>query len=214
MRQRIIEKAERLFFKYGIKSVTMDDIARELGISKKTIYQHFPDKDGIVLAVAENHFDCDRHEAHQMQCEAIDPIAELVLTSEMMRASLSELNPALIFDLRKYYPSVWGLFQQYKHDFILELLRNNLTKGISMGLYRPDLSVEVIARVRLEQVDAVFNTDVFPSNKFNFLEVQLILLDHYIRGIVTDKGACLYEQYIQGAPKRVDATDTALSTIN
>jgi TetR/AcrR family transcriptional regulator, cholesterol catabolism regulator len=205
VRERIIEKAERLFFKYGIKSVTMDDIARELGISKKTIYQHFTDKDGIVLAVAENHFQCDRVEAHQMQNEAIDPIAELVLTSEMMRASLSELNPAMIFDLRKYYPSVWALFQRYKHDFILDLLRTNLVKGVAMGLYRPDLSVEVIARVRLEQVDAVFNTDAFPSNKFNFLEVQLILLDHFIRGIVTEKGATLYEQYLHGAPKRVAA---------
>jgi TetR/AcrR family transcriptional regulator, cholesterol catabolism regulator len=207
VRQRIIEKAEQLFFKYGIKSVTMDDIARELGISKKTIYQHFTDKDGIVMAVAENHFSCDRVEAEQMQTEAIDPIAELVLTSEMMRASLSELNPAMIFDLRKYYPSVWGLFQQYKHEFIMDLLRKNLLRGVELGLYRADLNVEVIARVRLEQVDAVFNTDAFPSNKFNFLEVQLIMLDHFIRGIVTDKGAFLYQQYLQGAPKRVVPTE-------
>ena len=94
----------------------MDDIARELGISKKTIYQHFEDKNAIVYAGVEHHFECDREIAERMQAEAPDPIAEVVMTSEMMRQTMAGMNPTAIFDIKKYYPQAWDLFSKYKNN--------------------------------------------------------------------------------------------------
>ena len=200
VRDRIINKAEELFFRYGIKSVTMDDIARELGISKKTIYLHFPDKDSILLVVVERHLDCDRQEAAQMHKLAIDPIAEMVWSSEMMKQQLVGINPTLLFDMKKYHPAAWAVFELHKRDFFLNIIRINLTKGVEMGLYRSDLNIEVIARLHLEEIELCFNPDVFPPRQFNIITTQLALLDHFIRGAVTSNGLDLYEKYRQKPP--------------
>ena len=109
MRERILEKTEALMFRYGMKSVTMDDIAREVGISKKTIYQHYEDKDAIVLAMVSAHFEEERCVAIKQQAEAKDPIQEVVWASEMMRQQLSEMNPTALYDMKKYYPKAWDL---------------------------------------------------------------------------------------------------------
>lgn len=175
----------------------MDDIARELGISKKTIYQHFEDKNAMVFAGVEHHFECDRTLAEQMQIEAPDPIAEVVMASEMMRQTMSGMNPTAIFDIKKYYPKAWDLFSKYKKEFILELVKKNLRKGVDMGLYRPSVNVEVIARLRLEQIEMGLDPYLFPLGQFNPLDTQLELLDHFLRGIVTPQGLNLYEIYLE-----------------
>ena len=197
VRERILDKAQELFFRYGVKSVAMDDIARELGISKKTIYQHFEDKNAMVFAGVEHHFECDRTLAEQMQIEAPDPIAEVVMASEMMRQTMSGMNPTAIFDIKKYYPKAWDLFSKYKKEFILELVKKNLRKGVDMGLYRPSVNVEVIARLRLEQIEMGLDPYLFPLGQFNPLDTQLELLDHFLRGIVTPQGLNLYEIYLE-----------------
>jgi len=209
VRARIIEKAQELFFRYGIKSVSMDDIARELGISKKTIYQHFEDKDAIVFAGIEEHFECERRDSKQMQEAAPDPIAEVVMSSEMMRQMLTGMNPSMVFDLKKYYPRAWATFTGFKNGFILDIIRQNLIKGIEMGLYRADLNVEVLARLRNEQIELGFDPQVYPSSQFNPLDIQLALLDHFIRGVVTPQGLNLYEDYIH---KRLSLTITPLTS--
>lgn len=197
VRERILDKAQELFFRYGVKSVTMDDIARELGISKKTIYQHFEDKNAMVFAGVEHHFECDRTLAEQMQIEAPDPIAEVVMASEMMRQTMLGMNPTTIFDIKKYYPQAWDLFSKYKKEFILNLVKKNLRKGVEMGLYRHSINVEVLARLRLEQIEMGLDPHIFPLGQFNPLETQLELLDHFLRGIVTLEGLNLYEIYLE-----------------
>ena len=196
MRERILEKAQVLFFRYGIKSVTMDDIARELGISKKTIYQHFEDKDAIVLACIETHFFCERADSERMQAEAPDSIAEVVMASEQMRQMMTGMNPAMIFELKRYYPRAWDSFTEFKNGFVLDLIRKNLLKGIETGLYRADLNVEVMARLRNEEIELGFDSDIFSPRQFNILDIQLTVLDHFIRGVVTPQGLNLYEDYL------------------
>lgn len=196
VRERILDKAQELFFRYGVKSVTMDDIARELGISKKTIYQHFEDKNAMVYAGVEHHFACDRTIAEQMQNEAPDPIAEVVMTSEMMRQTMAGMNPTAIFDIKKYYPQAWDLFSKYKKEFVLEMVKKNLIKGIEMGLYRSTINVEVLSRLRLEQIEMGLDPYLFPLSQLNPLDTQLELLDHFLRGIVTFEGLTLYDKYL------------------
>jgi AcrR family transcriptional regulator len=197
VKERILEKSQEMFFRYGIKTVTMDDIARELGISKKTIYLHFSDKDAIVNEVVKAHFEEERHDSEKMQAEAPDPIAEVVMGSEMMRQMLTGMNPSMFLDLKRYYPAAWQLFIEFKNGFILDLIRKNLIKGIKTGLYRTDLNVEVLARLRNEEVEMGFDPQIFPNNKFNILETQLALLDHFLRGIMTAEGLKLYEKYLK-----------------
>ncbi|AEI47405.1 TetR/AcrR family transcriptional regulator [Runella slithyformis] len=195
MRERILEKAQELFFRFGVKSVTMDDIARELGISKKTIYQHFEDKNSMVCAGVKHHFECDHFVAEKIHNEAPNPIAEAVMGAEMMRQTMSGLNPSAIFDIKKYYPQAWDLFSQYKKEFVLDMIRKNLIKGIEMGLYRSNVNVEVVSRLRLEQIEMGLDPYIFPLGQFNPLDTQLELLDHFLRGIVTPEGLNLYEEY-------------------
>ena len=197
MRERILEKTEALMFRYGMKSVTMDDIAREVGISKKTIYQHYEDKDAIVLAMVSAHFEEERCVAIKQQAEAKDPIQEVVWASEMMRQQLSEMNPTALYDMKKYYPKAWDLLAEFKKSFLLNLIRQNLLKGIEMELYRKDVSVEVIARLRLEEVEIGFDSNLFPPAQFSIVETQVAFLDHFIRGVATDKGLELYQQYLK-----------------
>lgn len=190
----------------------MDDIARELGISKKTIYQHFEDKNAIVYAGVEHHFECDREIAERMQTEAPDPIAEVVMTSEMMRQTMAGMNPTAIFDIKKYYPQAWDLFSKYKKDFILDIVKKNLIKGVEMGLYRANINVEVIARFRLEQVEMGLDPYLFPLAQFNPLDTQLELLDHFLRGIITLEGLNLYENYLKKQLSSSISTKTIYNT--
>lgn len=190
----------------------MDDIARELGISKKTIYQHFEDKNAIVYAGVEHHFECDREIAERMQAEAPDPIAEVVMTSEMMRQTMAGMNPTAIFDIKKYYPQAWDLFSKYKKDFILDIVKKNLIKGVEMGLYRANINVEVIARFRLEQVEMGLDPYLFPLAQFNPLDTQLELLDHFLRGIITLEGLNLYENYLKKQLSSSISTKTIYNT--
>ena len=196
MRNRILEKTEALMFRYGMKSVTMDDIAREVGISKKTIYQHYEDKDAIVLAMVSAHFEEERCVAIKQQAEAKDPIQEVVWASEMMRQQLSEMNPTALYDMKKYYPKAWDLLAEFKKSFLLNLIRQNLLKGIEMELYHKNVNVEVIARLRLEEVEIGFDPNLFPPAQFSIVETQVAFLDHFIRGVATNKGLELYQQYL------------------
>lgn len=175
----------------------MDDIARELGISKKTIYQFFEDKNSLVNAVAEFAFNCDQKEMEAITALAKDPIDEVVRCSEFMRVSMAGMNPSLIYDFRKYHPSAWAVFQEYKNSYVLSMIRQNLNQGVAQGFYRTDMNLEVMARFRLEQVEMGLNNDIFPPEKFDLIAVQLELIHHFLRGILTPNGHKLYEQYFK-----------------
>ena len=197
MREKILAEAEKLLWKFGVKSVTMDDIARQVGISKKTIYQHFADKDDIVLQVMRSHLERDQND---MTCRAIDsadPIQELLNVSEVMRQKNHEVNPSTLFDIQRHYPKAWAVFLNFKEKYIITSISQNLKTGIERGLYRSDLDVDVMARLRIESIQLGFDDRVFPDTRDNMLVIQEQLLHHFIRGLLTEKGFALYNQYNQ-----------------
>ncbi len=197
MREKILTEAEKLLWKFGVKSVTMDDIARQVGISKKTIYQHFVDKDDIVLQVMRTHLERDQNEMNCMATESADPIHELLRMSEMMRKKNHEVNPSTLIDIQRHYPKAWTVFLDFKEKHIITSIRLNLQTGIEQGLYRTDLDLEVMARLRIESIQLGFDDRVFPNALTNMLAIQEQLLHHFIRGILTEKGFVLYNQYNQ-----------------
>ncbi len=197
MKDKILEKAGELFMKYGVRSVTMDDIAREIAISKKTIYQFFKDKDDIVNHVAMRHMDKEKKEYDEIQSSSHNALEELAKINRCVRKNFREMNPALLYDLQKYHRDAWNLFEEFKHVYIKNSVANNLRKGIAEGHFRKEIDPDIIAAMRVQVVEMAFDETLFPQDKYDFREVQMELFDHYVHGLVTNEGLKLYEAYLK-----------------
>jgi AcrR family transcriptional regulator len=196
VKERILKAAEELFMQYGFRSISMDDIARHICVSKKTIYQFFQDKDEIVNITVRRHFDKEREVCHHMIFNnAENAVDELMLVSKFVKANAMNINPAVIFDLQKYHPTAWQILKEFKQEFILQQILRNMRQGVEEGLYREDIDIEVLARLRLEEVQLGFDSSLFPPAQFDLYNTQMQLLEHFIRGIVTEKGLALFNQY-------------------
>jgi AcrR family transcriptional regulator len=192
-KERILVSSQELYFARGVKSVTMEDIASSLGISKKTIYQHFQDKRTLVEASTIYFLEKEECLEKEIYLSSENPIDEIILSTQMMREMLTDINPAIFHDLQKYYPKTWAHYLSHKERWI-NVIHTNITNGIKQGLYRADINPIILSKLRSESVDMAFNSLVFPTRDFNILEVQLEFVDHFIRGIVSEKGLAVYEQ--------------------
>ena len=192
---RIIQEAKTLFMKLGIRSVSMDDIANHLGMSKKTIYQLFADKDELVDNVIEadiQKIETDCTVCCELSADAID---EIFKTMEMVVLQFRNMNPMVLFDLHKYHYRSYEKFMKYKNTFLLEIINKNLKKGVNEGLYRQDIKIDILSRFRLESMMLAFNMETFPPDRYNILEVTLEIIEHFLYGLATEKGYQLIVQY-------------------
>lgn len=193
--EKILYGARDLVFRYGIKSITMDDIAKHLGMSKKTIYAYYSEKDNLISKLVEFLLLQNGCNLDQIVLQSNDPIHEIMETMKMMASSFSKMNPILFHDMMKYYPEAYQKFREFKEKKIINLIENNLKKGRDMHLYRSDINIKILARLRLEELDLAINFDVFPTDKFNLVEVHVQLLDHFLHGVCTLKGHKLLNKY-------------------
>jgi TetR/AcrR family transcriptional regulator, cholesterol catabolism regulator len=194
-KERILVKADELFNRYGIRSVSMDDIANGLGMSKKTLYQYYADKEELVNAVFETLIQENRKRCNCDKDESENSIHEFFLALDMMQEMLSKMNPMLLYDMQKYHPQVYSKFLTHKNDFIFQMVRSNLEKGIKDELYRADIDVDVVAKFRIESVFLAFNSDVFPNNRTHLVHIEQQLADIFLYGMVTPKGQKLVQKY-------------------
>jgi len=192
---RIIQGGEELFLTAGIKSVTMDDIAKHLGMSKKTIYQFFKDKNDLVIALVTKKLKEDEEQMEAIISKSGNVIEEMINMMKCSEDIFSRINPIVIHDMQKYHPDAWAQFQKFKAEVIVSTLEELLTKGIKQGYIRPDIDVRILARMRVAQVELGFNTQVFPVAEFNPWKVQVQFLEHFNYGICTLKGYKLLNQY-------------------
>lgn len=195
LRDRIVGCARDLFFKMGLRRVTMDDIAAKCGISKKTIYQHFKDKDTVVLEVTRDYLQKEENDLDKIHQTAKDPIEELVYISKWFREMLADMDSSLLYDMQKYHPSSWSVFHEHKEQCIFCSLMENIEKGKNMGLYREELNSEIISRFRVESMQLVFNSESFPRDKYHIRELQMEVFDHFVYGLLTEKGKKIFEKY-------------------
>lgn len=195
MKSRILEKGTELFFRYGVKTVTMDAIASELGISKKTIYQHFPDKDSMVYEVVQTFIELDSAKWDELDRLYPNVVEKIFKSFEMMKDMLTQMNPRLLFEIQKYFPSAHSLFKQHGEKCIHKNLIADFKKGAQFGYFRNDIDFELLARLRMAEVDLAFNPDFYPTNKLSLYETQFTLMDIFMRGILTEKGLTLYTSY-------------------
>ncbi|MEO7212164.1 TetR/AcrR family transcriptional regulator [Mucilaginibacter sp.] len=195
--ERIIKGALDLFLQAGIKSVTMDDIARHLGMSKKTIYQYFGDKNELVVALVKSRLQEDEREMNAIMESSANVIEEMIKMMKCSEDILSRVNPIVFHDMQKYHPEAWQEFQRFKAEVIISKLEELLLKGISQGFIRDDIDVKILATMRVNQVEMGFNTQIFPIANFNSWKVQVQLLEHFNYGICTIKGHELLDNYKQ-----------------
>jgi AcrR family transcriptional regulator len=196
-RERILKGAEELFFRYGIKSVTMDDIAKHLGISKKTIYLSFEDKDEVVHTLMLHKLQEDEEKYKHLSQKAGNIIEEIFLIMDHMGILMGQINPNAFYDLQKYHPKSWNLMKTFKENCIQRMVEDALVKGIKDGIVRTDINPKIMAKLRMEEVEMGFNPVLFPPDKFRVLEVQLSLIDHFLHGICTLKGHKLINNHKQ-----------------
>jgi AcrR family transcriptional regulator len=195
IRDKILNGAVELFMKYGVRSISMDDIARHLSVSKKTLYQHYEDKDELVTLASTRHIEESKKQYEALTASAKNAIDELARISVCLRKDMTEMNPALLFDLQKYHPKAWSAWLDHKNKYIRDSVVRNIKQGIEEGYYREEVDPEVIAAVRIEQIPLGFDDRVFPSDKFNLAKVQLQIFDHFVYGLCTEKGKKQYQKY-------------------
>jgi AcrR family transcriptional regulator len=194
-KDRILAGAAHLFFAYGIRNVSMDDIAKHIGMSKKTIYQYFADKEELVYEFMQVGMVEQMREMRETAANSDNVIEELYLAMVKTREMFSKVNPLLLFELKKYHPKAWELFNHCKEGEMQEHIIKTMQKGMKEGVFRANIDVEILSRMRLELVQMALDPKVFPSPQFNFLEVNLQLFEHFIYGIITLKGLNLLNLY-------------------
>ncbi|TRX49192.1 TetR/AcrR family transcriptional regulator [Fulvivirga sp. M361] len=197
IKRKIVEGASELFHKYGVRSVSMDDIARHLSMSKKTVYQYYKDKDELVTIGMSLHMEKEKEEYQEIESKAHDAIEEMAMLSTCLRRDLRDINHSLLFDLQKYHPKAWQVWLNFKNDFIKNSISDNVKRGMEQGLFRKDVDPEVMAILRVEQVQMAFDDRIFPADKFDFREVQIDFFDHFIHGLVNEKGKKLLDKYLE-----------------
>jgi len=195
VKEKILKGSETLFMKYGVRSISMDDIARHLSVSKKTLYQHFADKDELVLMVSKAHLKREKQKYDAIASGSTNAIEELHKISFCLRQDIQEMNPGLLFDMEKFYPKAWEVYLDFKNKYVRQSILKNLKLGVEEGYFRPELNPQVLTTLRLTTVQAAFDDRLFPKDQFNFVEVQTQLFEHFVYGLCTDKGRKLYQKY-------------------
>ena len=193
--EKILKTSLELFFKYGIKRVTMDDIAKELGMSKKTIYQYYKEKDDIVNQLCEIEMTRNEKKFEEVYQQSVDPIHEIMLISENIREMLQNVNPMFFLDLQKFHPNAFLKFQSFKENCAHKDIVRNIKKGKEEGFYRPEIDEEFAAKHRLAQIDMLFFGNYFSFDKISFTRSHELILDMFVYGICTIKGHKLINEY-------------------
>ena len=165
------DRISEIFMRYGIKSITMDDIARELGISKKTLYQHFDNKKDLVKKSTQFHIAGEQEDIEAISKSAENAIDEMVQISRYIKRKLAVLSPTTLFDFRKYYPESWQVFLDHKVKYIYNCIASNLERGIQEGLYREDLDVDVLAKIYVARLEIFADNEVFPFHKLSLIHI-------------------------------------------
>ncbi len=196
MKNKVLQKASELFLRYGFKSVTMDDIASEMAISKKTIYHHFATKRKLIEAVAyyiltelKDGFNCICNQSK-------NPVEELFQMKSLVVNMLNSQEVSPKYQLEKYYPKIHESLKQKQFESVKECISNNLIKGIEQGYYRQDIDIDLVTRLYFTATTGLHDTDLFPQNEYPISRLIDGHLEYHIRAIATNKGISLLQKML------------------
>lgn len=188
-KKEFLANTSMLFMRYGVKSLTMDDIARHLSVSKKTIYKHVSDKKELVkqcmeCAITEDECLFTSISSNE-NANAIDILLEM---NKQIGEKLQNLQPAVMYDIQKYFPESWKILEDHKKKYVFGLIEENINRGIKEGLYRENLVAPIVAGIYITMIDKIFDSEFFPPTKYDFQTLHREIARYHIRGIANEKG--------------------------
>jgi len=189
----------------------MDEIALQMGVSKKTIYQYYADKDELVDAVMVDIITYNQDCCLQDRQLAKDAVHEVFLAIDMMQEMFQNMNPTILFELEKYYPKSFEKFKQHKYTFLYKVLKENLERGIKEELYRTEVDLDIMIKLRLETMMMPFNQILFPKNKYSLIKVETEFTTNFLFGLATIKGHKLITKYQQDRSKKTNTNEKTLA---
>ncbi len=195
--KNILEKVRDLYVRYGIKSVTMDDVAHQLGISKKTLYQHVVDKNDLVLKVFELEIDDN---CTQFECsfsEESNAIEQLFDVHRWVIKRMKEHSPVSDYDLKKYYPDLYRRIEKIRRERMYDFVINNLRKGKEEGIYRSDLDEEIITKIHVSRIQNTFDSELLTNEEKTSFKVFYEFFVYHVRGIASEKGIKILEEKLK-----------------
>ncbi|MCW5925161.1 MAG: TetR/AcrR family transcriptional regulator [Saprospiraceae bacterium] len=187
--EKLLKRVEELFLRYGIKSLTMDDVARELGISKKTLYQFVDNKDDLVLKVMERHIHEDCQQAEALRAESNDALDEILKVIQYNAVDLGRMKSNIVFEMQRFYPAAWEKMEQFTWEFMYKIVLDNLEWGIRDGLYRADFDADIMARMHIATMLQLFDERIFPKPPYSLEKLFKEYMEHYLYGIISEKGS-------------------------
>ena len=197
MKDNIISKSEELFLSLGFKSVTMDDIANAMGISKKTIYAHFANKTELVEVVTFSILDHISEGIDKINTASINPIEELYDIKLFVMNYFRNERVSPQYQLKKYYPQIFERLQIKQFEKMHSCVENSLKMGINTGLFRPDIDINFISRMYFNGMTGIRNISIFPETLFDKNYLFESYLEYHLRAIVTKTGLNLLNNYIK-----------------
>ncbi len=193
----ILKGAGTLFIKYGIRSISMDDIARELSISKKTLYSVVANKTELVEKLLSHMVENGEYSCLKDKVEGLNAIDILLTVSKMVNSEIKNFNPVITFDLQKYYPVIYREFVMKKREHVFEHIKRNFEQGITEGLYRNDLDTTLVSKLYVQRLIDLHDPDFLSSVDFTFDKIFQVMFENHIRGIANAKGLAYFEAQIQ-----------------
>jgi hypothetical protein len=173
----------------------MDDIAANLGMSKKTIYQYFKDKDELVEAVVDEILMTNQCQCNEDRNRADNAVHEIFLVMDMMAEMFKSMNPSILYDMQKYHPAAFGKFKKHKNEFLYNVCIQNLQRGVKEELYRPEIAVDILCRYRVETMFIPFSPEFQQNLKHSLAKIEEEIIVHFLFGVVSQKGYKLIIKY-------------------
>jgi AcrR family transcriptional regulator len=192
-KDKILLGANGLFMKYGFKSITMDDIARELGVSKKTLYQFFEDKNDLVNQTMKVEIEGDQDKISIITQKNLNAIDEIFEITQLVSDRIKHMHPSILFDMQKYYPEAWDIIDKHRRDFIVKTIKQNLIHGQEQGLYRKEINSTIVARLFSSTVDVLSDIDFFTDPSITQAMVYNENLNYHLHSITNATGKAYLE---------------------
>ncbi|MBT3741200.1 MULTISPECIES: TetR/AcrR family transcriptional regulator [unclassified Polaribacter] len=197
MRNKILEKSNELFLNLGFKSVTMDEIASSLGVSKKTLYKYFSNKTALIDAVTEYMFNTICCSIDTICAQELNPIDELFHIKRVVTEHLKDEKSSPLYQLQKYYPEIYTSLKQKQLLIMRTTIQDNLERGVQLGLFRSSIDVDFISRIYFSGILGIKDQQIFPLKKYSMNTLTSLYLEYHLRGIITDKGVKILENQLK-----------------
>jgi AcrR family transcriptional regulator len=191
-KSKILENSAKLFLRLGIRHVTMDDIANDLGISKRTLYENFESKESIISKIVDFHIDNERTQFEKIRSESENAIEMMIRLSTLIFHMYNKLHPSVMSDLKKFYSSSWTCIEGFHNEAIRDIIEQNIRLGINEGLYRSDIDPVVLSLLFIKQLQLFSDEMILNLEMKSKQEIIQQFFDYNMYGLMSEKGIEYY----------------------